>query len=223
MMDPNYIPTPQKDTLKGRIGQEIHKKVREIQELLATEGHNYAADIGEDNGFVYDFASVRISCQITSKKESAKHQDVCPADAYIGCKLIHAYPKYKFDLDGNGQPGYAVIYEDGYTSWSPKDVFEKAYLKIDAGKPIHQQEDLIDDFIHHESFNLGNPPLVNCEATTVTGATFSGGADIPSNDAYQATVDQVRDFCHSQVADSIDFVRLWAVNGLKHLKGIHVK
>jgi hypothetical protein len=32
-------------------------------------------------------------------------------------------------VDGNGQetPGYTVQYEDGYVSWSPKDVFEKAY------------------------------------------------------------------------------------------------
>lgn len=26
--------------------------------------------------------------------------------------------------------GYKVVYEDGYTSWSPKDVFEKAYREI---------------------------------------------------------------------------------------------
>lgn len=27
-------------------------------------------------------------------------------------------------------PGYHVIYEDGYESWSPKDVFERAYFQI---------------------------------------------------------------------------------------------
>jgi len=28
------------------------------------------------------------------------------------------------------QPGYIVFYEDGYRSFSPKDVFEKGYTKI---------------------------------------------------------------------------------------------
>lgn len=29
--------------------------------------------------------------------------------------------------------GYIVIYEDGYRSWSPKEIFEKAYKQVDAG------------------------------------------------------------------------------------------
>ena len=45
---------------------------------------------------------------------------------YIGTKLIKAEP-----LDKDGLQGYKVVYSqpDGseYTSWSPKDVFEKAY------------------------------------------------------------------------------------------------
>lgn len=39
------------------------------------------------------------------------------------------------------QPGYAVKYADGYTSWSPKDVFEAAYIDIGhvSQLPPHQQ------------------------------------------------------------------------------------
>ena len=45
---------------------------------------------------------------------------------YVGVKLVTAWPQ-----DGkDGQPGYAVKYEDGYTSWSPKDVFEAAYAAV---------------------------------------------------------------------------------------------
>ena len=40
---------------------------------------------------------------------------------YIGTKIITAWPDTK-----DGKDGYAVKYEDGYTSWSPKDTFEKA-------------------------------------------------------------------------------------------------
>lgn len=31
---------------------------------------------------------------------------------------------------GEDEPGYKVIYEDGYVSWSPKEVFEKAYKEM---------------------------------------------------------------------------------------------
>jgi hypothetical protein len=42
---------------------------------------------------------------------------------YIGIKSIQAEPQ-----DRDGQPGYKVVYEDGYISWSPKDVFDKTYI-----------------------------------------------------------------------------------------------
>ena len=41
---------------------------------------------------------------------------------YIGTKEITAWEQEK-----DGQPGYAVKYADGYTSWSPRDVFKAAY------------------------------------------------------------------------------------------------
>ena len=69
-----------------------------------------------------------------------------------GFKLIRATPMlagkaskkgYKIANDGvawnNKQPGYEVEYENGYKSWSPKDVFDKAYDEIDKPEtnPIH--------------------------------------------------------------------------------------
>ena len=45
---------------------------------------------------------------------------------YIGTKIITAYPQEK-----EGNPGYGVIYADGYTSWSPKEVFEESYRAIE--------------------------------------------------------------------------------------------
>lgn len=44
---------------------------------------------------------------------------------YIGTKIIQAEERWK-----NGQPGYRVIYPDGYESWSPKEEFELAYREI---------------------------------------------------------------------------------------------
>ena len=55
---------------------------------------------------------------------------------YIGTKQVTAWPEMKDMLDG-----FAVQYADGYTSWSPKKVFEEAYLPIGQVKdlPPHVQ------------------------------------------------------------------------------------
>lgn len=45
---------------------------------------------------------------------------------YIGTKIILAIPQVK-----DGKDGYMVQYEDGYVSWSPKDVFDIAYTETD--------------------------------------------------------------------------------------------
>lgn len=61
---------------------------------------------------------------------------------YIGLKMIEAKPMkkgiaesvlermiyFKGPLDADG---YLISYEDGYASWSPKNVFEKAYRRMD--------------------------------------------------------------------------------------------
>lgn len=54
---------------------------------------------------------------------------------YIGTKIIEAEPCAAWKNSGDhkvGDPGYKVRYEDGYESWSPKDVFEKAYRPMDG-------------------------------------------------------------------------------------------
>jgi hypothetical protein len=55
---------------------------------------------------------------------------------YIGTKIVTAWPQEK-----DGAPGYAVKYADGYVSWSPKDVFDAAYVDIGnvSHLPAHQQ------------------------------------------------------------------------------------
>lgn len=47
-------------------------------------------------------------------------------EKYIGTKLIKAEPQIK-----DGRYGFRVIYKDGYESWSPKEVFEESYRRID--------------------------------------------------------------------------------------------
>jgi len=60
---------------------------------------------------------------------------------YLGVKLIEAEPslrecgcdrsKEDESICKCQEEGYKVIYEDGYESWSPKDVFKESYRRID--------------------------------------------------------------------------------------------
>lgn len=49
--------------------------------------------------------------------------------SYVGTKIIQGEPEEK-----EGEPGYKVVYPDGYVSWSPKVVFENAYREITPGE-----------------------------------------------------------------------------------------
>ena len=51
---------------------------------------------------------------------------------FIGTKVIKALSRPK-----DGKDGYEVVYDDGYTSWSPKEVFETHYrLVTDAERKM---------------------------------------------------------------------------------------
>jgi len=59
---------------------------------------------------------------------------------YLGVKIVSAEPAIRgWNAEEAKQmsaemmeEGYKVVYEDGYTSWSPKSVFEKAYRVTDG-------------------------------------------------------------------------------------------
>lgn len=64
---------------------------------------------------------------------------------FRGVKEVKAIPMDEFEAIENGicrpnednhewRLGYKVVYEDGYESWSPKDVFQKAYKKAETYK-----------------------------------------------------------------------------------------
>ena len=79
---------------------------------------------------------------------------------YIGTKLVQATPAIrkggKVYLPTDAIPrtmeqveeGYKVVYEDGYESWSPKDVFEKAYKVAETFKDrlLIERQDLAERF-----------------------------------------------------------------------------
>lgn len=120
---------------------------------------------------------------------------------YIGTKIVEAEPATLYELKDGGhylkkhseewpaesanipelsssaREGYAVRYADGYESWSPKDVFERAYLPISINedlktdKPSISQQ-MVDDFISEvEVQTMG-------QKTTVVRAVLLNGFEI---------------------------------------------
>jgi len=73
---------------------------------------------------------------------------------YIGFKMIQAEPMTVAEYNkqvrplvysGASQEGYKVDYPDNYSGWSPKDVFEKAYMQVGDNNTITQE--LVEGFI----------------------------------------------------------------------------
>ena len=47
-------------------------------------------------------------------------------ETFIGVKCVKA----EWHCNDKGEPGYKVVYPDGYESWSPEEAFEKHYFPI---------------------------------------------------------------------------------------------
>lgn len=120
---------------------------------------------------------------------------------YIGTKIVEAEPATLYELREGGhylkkaseewteedvqipelsssrREGYIVRYADGYESWSPKDVFERAYLPIEVNKNLKPDQPsvsqkMVDDFISEVHVTtLG-------EKTTVVRAVLVNGFEI---------------------------------------------
>ncbi len=106
---------------------------------------------------------------------------------YIGTKLIEAkemnlgdYNKFKgWTIPENEDPkteGYMVKYSDDYISWSPKDVLEKSYLKVEdnhnllSGVSVGQQ--MVEDFIVDYEVFTKKDKITIVIATLVNGFTI---------------------------------------------------
>jgi len=84
---------------------------------------------------------------------------------YIGFKKALAWEQEK-----DGQEGYSVKYPDGYVSWSPKEVFEKAYLPVGNENKIMIEN--VKDFIKETyTTKIG-------EKTTLVRAILVNGYEI---------------------------------------------
>ena len=113
---------------------------------------------------------------------------------YIGTKLIEAEPAYRVNdqvilpIGWHTSPGdkveegYMVRYRDGYESWSPKAVFEAAYLPVVTNPELRTtapsiSQQMVDDFIREtEVITMG-------DKTTVVRAVLRNGFEIVESSA----------------------------------------
>ena len=146
---------------------------------------------------------------------------------YIGTKMVQAEPcigvkKDPVTGDVIMQDGYKVVYQDGYESWSPTEVFETAYLplmvneQLRTDKPSISQQ-MVDTFIAStEVQTLG-------EKCTVVRAVLRNGFEIVESSACvsKENYDEAlgAEICMKKIKDKVwfllGFLLQTAVNGVK--------
>ena len=152
---------------------------------------------------------------------------------YIGTKIIRAEPALRvggeiisphdiLPKDASVEEGYRVRYPDGYESWSPKGVLEKAYLPLIVNPELKTEapsvsQQMVDDFIVETwTTTLG-------DKTTVVRAMLRNGFEIVESSAcvsaenYDETMGHV--ICMKKIKDKVwfllGFLLQTAVHGVK--------
>lgn len=147
---------------------------------------------------------------------------------YLGVKLIKARKAWRingsaivYDMNRMVQhddvvdEGYEVEYPDGYKSFSPKDVFEKAYYQILDPTKI-SEGDVLGFMKQGYSLRLGEKTTVVLD-TTITGFDTIGTSACVNPNNYDHAIGE--GIAHRDIKDKIwghlGFVLQWAINGLK--------
>lgn len=147
---------------------------------------------------------------------------------YIGVKMIKARKAWM--VNGNDiiydlnhkindndfvDEGYEVEYSDDYKSFSPKDVFEKAYYQILDPTKI-SEGDVLGFMKQGYSLRFGEKTTVVLD-TTITGFDTIGTSACINPNNYDHVIGE--DIARRDIKDKIwghlGFVLQWAINGLK--------
>ena len=132
--------------------------------------------------------------------------------------MIQAWPEEK-----DGQAGYAVKYSDDYTSWSPKDVFEKSYYPMGFVDEHENNSKITLPMV--DQFVSGQPTMVQkvgdktcvVQKTTITGMELTNHAACVDPANYDPVVGEA--IASKKIMDEVwfglGFVLQWAKNGLK--------
>jgi hypothetical protein len=163
---------------------------------------------------------------------------------YMGFKLIEAEPAWRKITDygmcgtsteivshedaaktnkdvSDFEDGYSVKYPDGYTSWSPKEVFAAAYIEVinnpKLASGVSVSKEMVDNFIKDVKVQTIG------EKTTLVIATLINGFEIieSSSCADKANYNEEmgKNICMDKIKDKIwdylGFLLNTAANGIK--------
>ena len=133
---------------------------------------------------------------------------------YIGVKQVKAEPQER-----DGVEGYRVVYPDDYESWSPKDVFEAAYLELGEDS-TRITEDVVNGFmVGGQKTRMGNHMVVFAEFRNgFTTITDSACVDEENYDE-QVGTELAAEKAHSKLWELLGFVLAWGRNGLRESRG----
>jgi len=130
---------------------------------------------------------------------------------YLGVKIVEAWEQEKED-----RPGYAVKYEDGYISWSPKDVFEKFYYPM-GNQMFRVTQEMVDKFIKNTTTNKLEDKTVFMTANLLTGFTQYETSSCVDPQVFDFDIGHSN--CFNRIKDRIwmllGFVLQWGRFGLK--------
>lgn len=152
---------------------------------------------------------------------------------YIGTKIIEASPAIRKGgkvYDANEliprsmepvEEGYKVRYQDGYESFSPKDVFERAYLELTVNpelrtkKPSISQK-MVDDFIVAKEVSTLGDKVTVVRATLRNGFELVESSACVSPENYDEKIGA--EICMEKIKDKVwfllGFLLQTGVNGL---------
>ena len=152
---------------------------------------------------------------------------------YIGTKLVEAMPTTRGDYnhyrgwtipqdENPNDEGYVLQYPDGYVSWSPKEIFEKAYLPMEVNaelktdKPSISQK-MVQDFI------ASAETIIMGDKTTVVRAVLRNGFEIVESSSCVSKenydVELGKKICMKKIEDKVwmllGFLLQTAVSGVQ--------
>lgn len=143
----------------------------------------------------------------------------------IGIKMVDLQPMtaneaiekgYKTNNYTGKEKGYEVTYPDGYKSWSPKAVADKAYFKLadEHGETIKQKD--IKRFIAKESVTTAGSKNTVVTLATITGFEANGISSCIKPENYDANIGKkfARPHAADQIRAGLGFVLQWAKYGL---------
>lgn len=144
----------------------------------------------------------------------------------IGIKMVELIPMlagaaqfqgYKTNGHEGNDEGYEVTYPDGYKSWCPKDVADKAYFKLDEtndGTKILEQD--VHNFIDCIKGDKIGTKTSLVHATTITGFEYveTSSCVDEKNFNYTLGYQYAKEKVISKVWDALGFVLQWAKNGI---------